>query len=68
MPSQFTDSMKLGGVADTPEGCAALHRDLDRMERWSGYFSPEGICPQQHGKWSELYSVPLIRHGIYEAG
>jgi len=30
--SKFTDDIKLGGVADTPEGCAAIQQDLDKLE------------------------------------
>lgn len=33
--SKFTDQMKLGGVAASPEGCAAIHRDHNRLERRS---------------------------------
>jgi len=33
--STFGDGTKLGRVADTPEGCAAVQQDLDRLERWA---------------------------------
>ena len=33
--SKYMHDTKLGGAADTPEGCAAIQKDLDRVERWA---------------------------------
>ena len=33
--SKFAENTELGGVADTPEGCADIQRGLDRLENWA---------------------------------
>ncbi|PKU44769.1 rna-directed dna polymerase from mobile element jockey-like [Limosa lapponica baueri] len=33
--SKFADDTKLGGVADTQEGCTTIHCNLDRLESWT---------------------------------
>ncbi|GAB0188721.1 mitochondrial enolase superfamily member 1 [Grus japonensis] len=35
MICKFADDTKLGGVADTPEHCTTIQRDLDRVENWA---------------------------------
>ncbi|GAB0210224.1 mitochondrial enolase superfamily member 1 [Grus japonensis] len=49
--SKFADDTKLGGVADTSEGCAAIQQDLDRLENWEKrnlMKSNKGKCRVQH--------------------
>ena len=33
--SKYSNDTKLGGVTYTPESCAAIQQDLDRLESWA---------------------------------
>jgi len=62
MFSKFADYIKLGGVADMPEGCAAIQRDLDTLESWVGrnLMKRKGRCRVLHlGKNNPMYQYRL---------
>jgi len=33
----YTEDTKMGGLPNTPEGCAAIQRDLNRLEKWADW-------------------------------
>ncbi|KAK4827589.1 hypothetical protein QYF61_019491, partial [Mycteria americana] len=61
--SKFADDTKLGAVADRPEGCAAIQRDLNRLEKWADRnlrnFNREKCKVLQMGKNSLMHQYML---------
>ena len=33
--SKIAEDTKLGGVVDAPDGCAAIQRNLNKLEKWA---------------------------------
>ncbi|TRZ08579.1 hypothetical protein HGM15179_018527 [Zosterops borbonicus] len=67
--SNFTGDTKLGGVADTPEYCAVLQKDLSRLERWAENHLKfnKGKCRDLHlGKNNSMYQYRL-RNDLLES-
>jgi len=62
--SKFLDDTKRGGMADTPEGRAAIWRDLDRLEKWADRnlmrFS-KGNCKVLHLKRNKPMHQYILR-------
>ncbi|KAJ7395156.1 hypothetical protein BTVI_157166 [Pitangus sulphuratus] len=48
--STFVYNMKLGGLADAPESCAAIQRDLDRLEECAD----RSLMESNQGIWQVL--------------
>lgn len=44
-PSKFVDDTKLDRVPDTAEGCAAIQRELERLEKWIEFQQGEVQSP-----------------------
>ncbi|KAK4830089.1 hypothetical protein QYF61_008427 [Mycteria americana] len=49
--SKFAHDTKLGGEADMPEGCAAIQRDLDRLEKCAD----RNLMKFNKGTWKVLH-------------
>ena len=67
---QSADDTKLGGVADMPEGCAAIQRECDRLEYWANRILKKfnkGKCEFPHFEEEEHHHA-LIYAGGHVAG
>lgn len=49
---KFANDMKVGGVADTADGYAAMQRDLGRLEKWTVNILKKGIV--KYWTWTEI--------------
>jgi len=50
-PSKFTEDARLGGRTDTPGSCAAIQRDLDRLENCT----ERNLMKFNKGQWKVLH-------------
>jgi len=61
--SKYANDTKLGEVADMPEGCAAIQRDLNSLESWAGSnqmrFNKSKCRVLQLGKNNRMYQYRL---------
>ncbi|KAK4816876.1 LOW QUALITY PROTEIN: hypothetical protein QYF61_024518 [Mycteria americana] len=62
---KFTDYIKPGGTADAPDGCGAIQRDLNRLEKWAS----RNLMKFNKGKCEVTYlgrNNPICRCGLAE--
>jgi len=61
--SKLTHDTKLGGVTGTPEGCVAIQRDTERLEKWANKNIKEfnmGKCKLLHLRRNNLRHQDLL--------
>jgi len=61
---------KLGGVVDTPQDCAAIQQDVDRLESWvqRNLMKVQGLAPgeeQPHALQHLSYEERLRKLGLF---
>jgi len=61
--SKFVDDTNLGGVTDMPEGCHAIQRDIDRLDKWASRslmkFSKENCKALHLGRNNPMHQYML---------
>jgi len=64
--SKYSNDSKLGGVADTPEGCASIQQNLDRLESWAARNQMKlnkSKCRVLHlGRNNHVHQYKLVDH------
>jgi len=69
-PAKFAADTKLGGVVDTPEGCAAIQHDLDRLESWMERYLMKisnGKCRVLHLERNDPMHLYRLRADLLES-